>query len=86
MNTTIIDVRTAEEFGEGHAEGSLNIPLHELAERVNEIKSLNKPLILCCASGGRSSMAVQFLVQHEIKCSNGGSWRDLQIETININN
>ena len=84
MKSTIIDVRTAEEFGGGHVEGSTNIPLHEIAERIIEIRSLEQPLVLCCASGGRSSMAVQFLSQQGVKCTNGGSWRDLLVETTNL--
>jgi rhodanese-related sulfurtransferase len=33
---------------------SINIPLNEIPERVEELKKLNAPLILCCASGNRS--------------------------------
>ncbi len=43
---TILDVRSESEFSGGHAKGSLNIPLHELPSRIEEIKALKAPLIL----------------------------------------
>lgn len=74
---TIVDVRTPEEFMGGHVAGSINIPLQELNTRMNELKALQAPLILCCASGGRSGMATQLLTQHGIQCGNAGSWMDV---------
>lgn len=74
---TVVDVRTPAEFSGGHVAGSINIPLQELGSRMDEIKSLKTPLILCCASGGRSGMAAQILSQENIDCSNGGSWLDV---------
>ena len=62
---TIVDVRTPQEFMGGHVAGSINIPVQELTVRMNEIKDLKTPLVLCCASGGRSGMAHGFLTQQE---------------------
>ena len=76
-NSTIIDVRTAAEYQGGHVAGSVNIPLQEIANRVDEIKSFHSPLVLCCASGNRSGQATQFLTQFGIECVNGGSWLDV---------
>lgn len=70
---TIIDVRETIEFMMGHAEGSINIPLGEIPERIEEIKSMNHP-ILCCVSGARSGQAVNYLKSLEIECENGGCW------------
>lgn len=75
---TIVDVRTPEEFTGGHVAGSVNIPVHELAHRLNEVKTLQQPLILCCASGGRSGMATQMLQQQGVDCVNAGSWMDVE--------
>lgn len=77
MEQTIIDVRTPAEFMGGHVTGSLNIPLQELSGRIEEIKNLPQPLLLCCASGNRSGQATTFLKSHGIECSNGGSWLDV---------
>lgn len=74
---TIVDVRTAEEFRGGNAKGSINIPLQEIEKRIDELKALKQPLVLCCASGGRSGNATQFLSKQGIECYNGGSWLDV---------
>lgn len=74
---TIVDVRTPDEFRGGHVVGSINIPVQELTQHMEELKAMETPLILCCASGGRSGMAHGFLSQHGIQCYNGGSWLDV---------
>lgn len=71
---TVIDVRSYGEFMGGHVAGSINIPLQEIQQRVDEIKVLPQPIILCCASGNRSGQAMQFLKSIGIDCENGGSW------------
>jgi rhodanese-related sulfurtransferase len=74
---TIIDVRTPEEFRNGNARGSINIPINEIERKVDELKSFKQPLVICCASGGRSGQATNFLLQHGIECYNAGSWLDV---------
>ena len=74
---TIIDVRTPGEFMGGHVAGSINIPLSDITTKLEEIKKMNQPIILCCASGGRSGQATMFLKQNGVNCSNGGSWLDV---------
>lgn len=76
---TIIDVRTPGEYCCGNIAGSINIPLKEIPNRIDEIKTLNTPLVLCCASGGRSGKATQMLTQENIDCYNGGSWLDVNL-------
>jgi rhodanese-related sulfurtransferase len=74
---TIVDVRTPSEFMGGNVAGSINIPLQEIQQRMNELQDLKQPVVLCCASGGRSGQATQFLSQQGIECCNGGSWLDV---------
>jgi rhodanese-related sulfurtransferase len=74
---TVIDVRTPAEFMGGNVAGSINIPLHEIQRRVNEIKQIQQPIVLCCASGNRSGQATAFLRSNGIDCENGGSWSDV---------
>lgn len=74
---TIVDVRTPGEFAGGHVAGSINIPLQEISAKIEELKNLKSPLVLCCASGNRSGCAHQFLAQQGISCVNGGSWFDV---------
>ena len=71
--TTIIDVRTPQEFFGGNTPGSINIPLNEIRESLDEIKSL-QPIIFCCASGNRSGQATAYAKSLGIECENGGSW------------
>ncbi len=74
----IIDVRTPEEFSGGHIKGSKNIPLQVISNRINEIKKLNKPVIVCCRSGMRSGQANAILNKNGIDCINGGGWEGLE--------
>lgn len=76
-NGTIVDVRTHEEFMGGHVVDSINIPLGEIQNRLEEIQNLKAPLVLCCASGNRSGQAQHYLSQKGLDCYNGGSWLDV---------
>lgn len=71
----IVDVRTESEFALANKPDSINIPLIFLATRVNELDK-TKPIILCCASGTRSSVAK--LVAKSFKdVHNAGKWNSL---------
>ena len=74
---SIVDVRSTSEFSGAHANDSINIPLQEIAQRMDELKAIPQPLILCCASGTRSGMAAQLLSKEGIDCLNAGSWMDV---------
>ncbi|NJM79100.1 MAG: rhodanese-like domain-containing protein [Flavobacterium sp.] len=74
----ILDVRTPEEFKEGHIKGAKNIALHSLNGKLAEIKKWNKPVIACCRSGMRSAQATSILKQNGIECINGGGWMSLE--------
>ena len=76
---TIIDVRSPGEFMGGHVAGSINIPLQELPVKLDEIKEMEQPIVLCCASGMRSGNATTFLRQNGVNCENGGSWLDVNV-------
>jgi rhodanese-related sulfurtransferase len=76
-NGTVLDVRTPAEFAGGHVANSVNIPLQELPARLDEVKALKAPLVLCCASGGRSGMAEQMLAGQGFDCTNGGGWMEV---------
>lgn len=79
-SATIVDVRSQAEFESGHVAGSINIPLDQVPNRVEEFKSMSKPLVVCCLSGGRSGQAMGFLQQHGVTdVYNGGGWADVQL-------
>lgn len=70
----VLDVRTLEEWNDGHSEGAKHIVLQTIPEHVDEIKSWNKPVIAVCRSGARSGQATQFLQNHGVDVINGGPW------------
>jgi len=79
MNKTIIDVRMPEEYALGHAKNSMNIPLQELNDHMEELKKIHGEIVVCCASGMRSAKAYRILQQNGFdKISNGGSWIDVE--------
>jgi rhodanese-related sulfurtransferase len=63
----IIDVRTLGEFSGGHIKGSVNIPLDKI-----------QVIIVCCASGMRSSNAKRVLTKNGLEeVYDGGSWMSI---------
>ncbi len=74
---TVIDVRTRAEFSGGHVAGSVNIPLTELPDNMEQLKTMQSPLILCCASGMRSAQAEHYLNREGFDCVNAGSWLEV---------
>lgn len=73
----VLDVRTAEEWNEGHSKDAKLITLSTISARVDEIKGWNKPIIAVCKSGGRSSQAVKFLLNQGVDVINGGAWQNV---------
>lgn len=62
-DATILDVRGSNEYKEGHVPGALHIPLGYLDGRVDEIPA-DKPVLVHCLSGFRSSIAASILHAH----------------------
>jgi rhodanese-related sulfurtransferase/glyoxylase-like metal-dependent hydrolase (beta-lactamase superfamily II) len=56
----ILDVRTPGEWQQRHIDGSVNIPLNKLSDRLNELPR-NRPIVVHCAGGYRSSVAAGLL-------------------------
>jgi phage shock protein E len=74
----IIDVRSPQEFDNGHIKGSKNIPVNIIQREVHSIKKMGKPIITVCQSGARSGMAKGILKNAGIEVYNGGSWHGLR--------
>ena len=54
----VLDVRESGEWGSGHIPGARHITLAQLDKRMSEIEKFkDRPIIICCASGNRSSSA-----------------------------
>ena len=67
----VLDVRSEKEHGIVHLEGSVNIPLNHLRERLAEIPA-DRSLVLHCEGGYRSAIACSLLAQ-----SGRGNFQDL---------
>ena len=53
-----IDVRTPEEFAEGHIQGAVNIPVDQIAGKIAAVSpNKNAPINLYCRSGRRAEAA-----------------------------
>ncbi|MDQ7057157.1 MAG: rhodanese-like domain-containing protein [Ghiorsea sp.] len=55
-NHTLVDVRSRSEWNNGHPANAIHIALNEFEQKMGSLPK-DKPLILICASGMRSSMA-----------------------------
>ncbi len=73
-----LDVRSANEFATGHIPHAMNVPLHELESRLDDISTI-LPLVLICKGGQRARMAAGLLAlrRENITVLDGGTdaWR-----------
>ena len=71
----LLDVRTVGEYGRGHIDGFMNIPVDDLRDRLGEL-DVAKPVYVICQSGLRSYIACRILAQHGFDCYNfSGGYR-----------
>lgn len=77
----LIDLRSSNEFDDGHITGSINIPYTDLEDRIHEIKKQeDKSLVLICDTGSQSANAGEVLnksgFEKTVILSGGiGAWR-----------
>lgn len=62
----LIDVRETDEYHMGNIDGQ-HIPLSTLPDHLDDIKAINKPILLLCKAGGRSKRATEFLLNNGVK-------------------
>ncbi|TGE13451.1 rhodanese-like domain-containing protein [Hymenobacter elongatus] len=61
----ILDVRETWENEEARIEGSQNIPLGTLPDKISDLEELkDQEIIVHCKGGGRSASAKALLIQH----------------------
>ena len=64
-NVTLLDVRTIEEYKEGHLRDATLIPVHALAQNLGMLKTeKNKKILVYCATGNRSVAASRILEEN----------------------
>ena len=70
----LLDVRSPEEYSQGHIEGSVNLPLPHLLRDISSVVQDKETVILChCLSGVRSGSAVSRLKRMGYRAYNVGS-------------
>jgi hydroxyacylglutathione hydrolase len=84
----LLDVREADEWEEGHVEGSRHLPYHDLRDGIPaDLRRNGKPLAVACSTGNRSAIAVSLLaragVENVIHVTDGGI-ADLEREGIRL--
>ena len=58
----LIDVRSGQEYEEGHLDGAINIPVYNIEKEISKcVKSTEDTIILYCSSGSRSRQAKEIL-------------------------
>lgn len=84
QGATVLDVRTADEYADGHLPTATNVPVGDLGTRMDDVAKLvggdkTKPIVVYCAAGGRAAKAKTALEQagytHVV---NGGGYKDLR--------
>ncbi|WP_135229189.1 rhodanese-like domain-containing protein [Deinococcus fonticola] len=70
---SVLDVRTPQEFAEGHIASAVNLPLDEVAARASEVPG-DKLVYVICRSGNRSAQASELLKKagKDVKNVSGG--------------
>ncbi|HEY5922644.1 MAG TPA: rhodanese-like domain-containing protein [Kofleriaceae bacterium] len=80
----VLDVRTSDEYAEGHLPSATNIPVQELASRLTEVDKLAggdkaRPIVVYCGAGSRAAKAkAQLEAAGYSHVVNGGGLDDLR--------
>ncbi len=81
----LLDVRTPDEFAEGHVKGAVLVPHDEVSPRIPEILALANedqatPIVVYCRAGGRAGLAKQTLLDagfaNVSNLGGMGDWRE----------
>lgn len=85
---TVLDVRDANDYSQGHIVNSMNIPYAALARRIDELdKYKEKPLVIACKMGQQSGAAGTMLRKagfQNVARLRGGltEWRSLNMPVV----
>ncbi|PXW92349.1 rhodanese-like domain-containing protein [Sphaerotilus hippei] len=83
LHALVIDVRSPGEFAGGHLDGAFNLPLDRLEREITAaVADRDTPVVLCCASGMRSGLALGVLQRLGYRnVHNGGGVGDLALKS-----
>lgn len=60
-NVVLLDVRSSQEYIEGHIRGSINIPVYDIEKQAKNKLNKDSIIIVYCSAGIRSKRAIQIL-------------------------
>jgi rhodanese-related sulfurtransferase len=81
----LLDVRTAQEFAQGHIPGAVNLPIDDLRNRLGELPR-DRQIALYCQVGQRGYLATRILRQAGFNAVNvGGGYRTYKLLFPNLN-
>ena len=60
-NAVLLDVRSSQEYIEGHIRGSINIPVYDIEKQAKNKLNKDSIIIVYCSAGIRSKRAIQIL-------------------------
>ncbi|NOI65203.1 MULTISPECIES: rhodanese-like domain-containing protein [unclassified Vibrio] len=73
----LVDVRTPQEFADGHLDNAINYPLNTVTTAFNNVDK-NRLIVVYCRSGNRSGQALRYLKQvGYTRVFNGGGLQEL---------
>lgn len=74
---TIVDVRTEDEFKDGHIPGAMHVPINELLLHLHKIPK-DRPVVTCNATDANSAVAMEILLAHGYRAYDAGAWTTLR--------
>ena len=74
QGATVIDIRSRERFKLEHAENSMNIPFDDIPNRLETLKAIQGPIVVCCSKGVLSEKVTCYLEISGVEAYNAGSW------------
>lgn len=81
----LIDVRSPQEYAEGHVPGAMNLPMDQAEARIDDLQRQD-PVILICQSGRRAGMTCELLKAHHngLVVLEGGTkaWMDASLPVV----
>lgn len=79
-NATLIDIRESYELEtNGCLDCAINIPMGSIPEKIDELKQMQKPIVVFCTGGNRAASVMTFLKENGIEeCFNGGGFEDVK--------
>jgi len=88
QNAQLIDIRPKKKFDSGFIQGSRNIPFTELANRLDEVRAIESPIIIICDMGVQAGAAVQLIGKDNVYRLDGGvgAWQAAGMPLVGIKN